>query len=158
MKTLYTLRFVVALLLFTTFSGFSQQIITAEQSTSTFLKKTLEDAYIDVLETKDNYLKTKDTFNIFLDLDPNKRYIMFNSSYLIADNTSAMASLELMNMLNSEIALIKCYYDKESNTINYIYYFWIEGGYTQKTLISAYKLFKSALSLSLDKDTNKLIR
>lgn len=136
----------------------AQKIISSEEITPQLLKETFENAYIEVLDVKDTYIKVKDVFTVYMDIDKNKRYIAFNSVYNLVEGTSPAKALALMNKLNAEVALIKAYYTESSNTITYYYYFWTDGGFTQKSLVSALKLYKTALNLSLDKDTEKLIK
>jgi hypothetical protein len=54
--------------------------------------------------------------------------------------------------------MVKCYYKQSNNSINYVYYFWIEGGFTDTSFIKAFKIYNSALTLSLKKDTAKIIK
>ena len=159
MKTLKLSTVIYLFILFlTTNSSFSQRIINTTEVTPSFLKETFENAYIEVQEVKDTYLKVKDVFTIYVDLDPNKRYITLSSVYNLTEGTSKKDALELVNKINTEVALIKMYYSESTNSISYYYYFWTEGGFTQKSLIGALRLYKSALSLTLEKDTAKLIK
>lgn len=159
MKTLKLSSVIYLFILFlTTNSLFSQRIINTTEVTPSFLKETFENAYIEVQEVKDTYLKVKDVFTIYVDLDPNKRYITLSSVYNLTEGTSKKDALELVNKINTEVALIKMYYSESTNSISYYYYFWTEGGFTQKSLIGALRLYKSALSLTLEKDTAKLIK
>ncbi len=144
--------------LLTSMSSFAQRVVAAEDLTTQILKETFDNAYIEVLEVKDTYIKVKDVFSVYMDIDKSKRYIAFNSTYNLAEGTSPAKALNLMNKLNAEVALIKAYYTESSNTITYYYYFWTEGGFTQKSLVSALKLYKTALNLSLEKDTEMLIK
>ncbi|BCY28392.1 hypothetical protein KK2020170_12600 [Flavobacterium okayamense] len=145
-------------MLFASIGSFAQRVVSPEDLTSQLLKETFDNAYIEVLEVKDTYVKVKDVFNVYMDIDKSKRYIAFNSTYNLVEGTSPAKALALMNKLNAEVALIKAYYTESSNTITYYYYFWTDGGFTQKSLVSALKLYKTALNLSLDKDTEKLIK
>ena len=146
------------LVLFTSFGSFAQRVISSDELTPQLLKETFDNAYIEVLDTKDTYIKVKDVFSVYLDIDKNKRYVALNAVYNLSDKATPAKALELMNKLNGEVALIKTYYTPKSNTITYYYYFWTEGGFTQKSLIGAFKLFKTALNLSLEKDTEMLIK
>lgn len=146
------------LVLFTSFGSFAQRVISSDDLTPQLLKETFDNAYIEVLDTKDTYIKVKDVFSVYLDIDKNKRYVALNAVYNLSDKATPAKALELMNKLNGEVALIKTYYTPKSNTITYYYYFWTEGGFTQKSLIGAFKLFKTALNLSLEKDTEMLIK
>lgn len=146
------------LVLFTSFGSFAQRVVSSDELTPQLLKETFDNAYIEVLETKDTYIKVKDVFSVYLDIDKNKRYVALNAVYNLSDKATPAKALELMNKLNGEVALIKTYYTPKTNTITYYYYFWTEGGFTQKSLIGAFKLFKTALNLSLEKDTDMLIK
>lgn len=144
--------------LFATSFGYSQRLISANEVTSQFLKETFDNAFIEVLEVKDTYIKVKDVYNMYLDIDKNQRYVAISSTYNLVDGTSPAKALALMNKINAEVALIKVYYNQNSNSITYYYYFWTDGGFTQKSLISAFRLYKSALTVTLEKDTERLIK
>lgn len=150
--------FYLLILVLTTNISFGQKLINANEVTPSFLKETFDSAFIEIQEVKDTYIKIKDVFSIYLDIDANKRYITMSGVYNLVDGTSKKDALELVNKLNTEVALVKIYYSESANTISYYYYFWTEGGFTQKSLISAVRLYKSALNLSLEKDTAKLIK
>ena len=145
-------------LFFVTTNSFSQKVINANEVTPAFLKETFDNAYIEVLEVKDTYIKVKDVYTIYLDIDANKRFVTLSGVYNLVEGTNKRDALDLVNKLNAEVALIKVYYSESTNTITYYYYFWTEGGFTQKSLIGAVRLYKTALNLSLDKDTAKLIK
>lgn len=159
MKTLKLSSVVYLFVLFlATTNSFSQKIINANEVTPAFLKETFDNAYIEVLEVKDTYIKVKDVYTIYLDIDANKRYVTLSGVYNLVEGTTKRDALDLVNKLNAEVALIKVYYSESTNSITYYYYFWTEGGFTQKSLIGALRLYKTALNLSLDKDTAKLIK
>ena len=159
MKTLKLSSVVYLFVLFlATTNSFSQKVINANEVTPAFLKETFDNAYIEVLEVKDTYIKIKNTYNIYLDIDSNKRYVTLSSVYNLVDGAPKRDVLELINKLNAEVALIKTYYSESTNTITYYYYFWTDGGFTQKSLINSMRLYKTALDLTLEKDTGKLIK
>ena len=159
MKTLKnsTLFYLLVLLISVQFAT-AQKLVTAAEVTPAFLKETFDNAYIEVLEVKDTYIKIKNTYNIYLDIDSNKRYVTLSSVYNLVDGAPKRDVLELINKLNAEVALIKTYYSESTNTITYYYYFWTEGGFTQKSLVNSMRLYKTALDLTLEKDTGKLIK
>ncbi|MFM7896135.1 MAG: YbjN domain-containing protein [Flavobacterium sp.] len=159
MKTLklFSVVYLFALFLITT-NSYSQKLINASEVTSSFLKETFDNAFIEVQEVKDTYIRVKDGYSIYLDIDANKRYITLSGVYNLVEGVSKKDALELVNKLNTEVALIKVYYSESTNSITYYYYFWTEGGFTQKSLIGALRLYKTALNLCLDKDTAKLIK
>lgn len=144
--------------LLTSMSSFAQRVVSSDELTPQLLKETFDNAYIEVLEVKDTYIKVKDVFTVYMDIDKSKRYVAFNSTYNLSEGTSPAKALALMNKLNAEVALLKAYYTESSNTITYYYYFWTDGGFTQKSMVSALKLYKTALNLTLEKDTEMLIK
>lgn len=145
------------IMLFAT-KAFSQSLVTTDELSPSLLKETFENAYIEVLETQESYVKVKDVFTMYLDIDKTKRFVTISSTYNLVEGASQTDALTLVNKLNTEVALVKIYYNQITNTITYYYYFWTEGGFTQRSLIGAFRLYKTALSLSLQKDTEKLIR
>ncbi len=157
-STFFTRTFLITLLLFTGFVSNAQRMIKAEEVTPDMLKNICEDAAIKVLEAQNSYVKIKETFSIYLDIDSAGRYVLINSTYNLVDGAKPEEALALINKLNREVILIQCYYNESKNTINYKHYFWIEGGFSNRSLVSAVRMFSSALSLSLQKDTAKLIK
>lgn len=148
----------IVFLLFFGITANSQNLVPAENLTAAFLKQTFENAYVKILETQDAFVKVQDTYDVFVDIDPSKRYISFSSSYALVPGAAKKDALELMNLLNSEIILVKSYYLEKNNSINYVAYFWTERGFNPQTLISTFKMYTAALTLSLQKDTMKLIK
>jgi len=157
-KLNFTSVFYLLAFLFITSVGYSQRMVAANEITPQFLKETFDNAFIEVTEVKETFIKVKDVFNMYLDIDKNQRYIAISSTYNLVDGTSPAKALALMNKINAEVALIKVYYNQNNNSITYYYYFWTEGGFTQKSLISAFRLYKSALTLTLEKDTDRIIK
>lgn len=151
-------KMATVLFFFLATAAHSQNMVPAENLTSAFLKQTFENAYIKVLETQESFIKAQETYDVFVDIDPTKRYVSFSSSYALVPGASKKDALELMNLLNSEIILVKSYYIEKNNSINYVAYFWTERGFNPQAMISAFKMYNSALTLSLQKDTGKLIK
>lgn len=141
-------------ILFSTLS-FSQNFVDNSTLTSKGLSDIFERAFIEVLEVKDSYIQVKDIYTTFVDLDPNKRYISLSGNYAMKPNLSKYEILEFINMLNTEVALVKSYYGKSNNSINYIAYLWIEKGFTDATLIKTLKSYNLALDLILQKDPDQ---
>lgn len=157
-RTIKTLMVALALVFAGSINATAQGVIPSEKLTPELLKETFENAFIEVLEVKETYIKVKDTYSVFFDIDPKKRYVTLSGVYQIVDGAKKSDVLELMNKINKEVALIKIFYNEDTNTISYYYYFYTEGGFTQKSLVMALKLYKDALTLSLQKDTAKLIK
>ncbi|MCO6175435.1 hypothetical protein NHF50_10310 [Flavobacterium sp. NRK F10] len=160
MKTLKLSAFFYFLILFFSLSNSitAQKLISSDEVTPQFLKETFENAYIKVEEVSDTYIKVKDTYSVYIDIDASKRYVTLSGVYKLSDKVNKEKVLELMNKINGEVALIKIVYSEKANNVGYYYYFFTEGGFTQKSLIGALKLYKSALDLSLQKDTEMLIK
>jgi hypothetical protein len=156
MKTIKTLS--IALLLLATSFSFAQNGLQDGEAVSASKLKTLfEDAYIDVLDTQDTFIKVKDSKTVYVDVDSKKRFISFNSVYNLQKGVSDKEILELFNKVNKDVIMLKCYYNKEGNTVSFFYYYWIDGGYSNKTVINAFKLFQVGIDLALTKDEKKNI-
>ena len=150
---------IVCTILFASSFASAQQLIQPDEITPQFLKETFEDAYIEVIEVAETYIKVKEGgYSIFIDIDPKKRFVTLSGIYKIVDGARKDDVMDLMNKINGEVALIKTVYSEKSNNFGYYYYFFTEGGFTKKSLIGALKLYKIALNLSLQKDTQKLIK
>jgi hypothetical protein len=156
MKTIKNLS-IALLLLVTSFSFAQNDLQNGEDMTASKLKTLFENAYIDVLETKDTYIKVKDSKNVYIDVDSKNRFISFNSVYNLQKGVSDKEILELFNKVNTDVIMLKCYYNKEGNTVSFFYYYWIDGGYSNKTIINAFKLFQVGIDLALTKDEKKNI-
>lgn len=154
------LKQTAAIILFVMISncGWSQTITKPEELTTQYLKDSFENALITITEVKDTYIKVKDVFDYYVDIDPGKRFISFSASYPLVDGTAAPKAYELMNKLNTDIILIKSYYTPSTNTITCYYYFWTEGGFTRQNLLKAFKMMTPAMNLVLNKDTDRLIK
>lgn len=136
----------------------AQTVYKADDLSGNFLKKTFEDASITVLETKTDYIKTQDVFDFYVDIDDKKRFVSFSGTFLLADGTSKEKALELVNLFNTEIIVVKSYYTQSKNVISVDYYFWTEGGFTKESMLKSYKLMKTAVNLMLLKDTEKIMK
>lgn len=156
MKTLQKLLF---LLLFsiTTQSFAQEKLMSPKDVTSSSLEQLFKSAYIKVTEVKDSYLKIEDARTVYLDIDNKKRFIGLNTVYNLQDNVSKSEILDIFNTINKEVLMVKCYYNESSNTVSFFYHFWMDGGYSTKTLVSTVKLFQQAVSLALTKDVDNKI-
>jgi|GEM_PF-2674272 len=92
-----------AIFICSSFIGNAQKLIVAADITPELLKNICEDAAIKVEEAKDNYLKIKDRFTFYIDIDKEKRFLFLNTSYPLVAGTTAAQALALMNKLNREI-------------------------------------------------------
>ena len=143
--------------MFSAFNYAQNELMSGDAITSEKLKTLFDNAYIDVLETKDTYVKIKDSKTLYIDIDSKKRFISINASYTLQKGANEKDILELFNRINKEVLMIKCYHNKEANTVSFYYYYWIDGGYSNKTIISAVKLFQVGIDLALIKDEKKNI-
>jgi len=157
MKNLNVSKLFCLFILFFSLHSNAQRVIETNELNTNLLKETFNNAFIDVLETTENYIVIKNTYKTYLDIDKDKRYILVSNTYKLVNGTSKKDALELINKLNTDVALVKIFYTESSNTITFYYYFWTEGGFTQKSLIGSLRLYKLALDLSLQVDTAKLI-
>src|SRR6187402_2086384 len=115
MKKLFFYPTVLLLLLLS--NGINAQtVVNADQLSGNFLKETFENALVTVLETKDDYIKTKDTFDFYVDIDSQKRFVSFSGTFLLVDGTSKQKALELVDKFNQEIIMVKSYYNPSSNS------------------------------------------
>ena len=159
MKTLFVLpKMILLVLLYSNFSAHSQNLNAATDLTAPFLKETFENALVTVLEVKDDYIKTKDVFDFYIDIDPAKRFVSFSGNFLLVEGTPLPKILELMNRFNTEIIMVKSYYNASANSISVYYYFWTEGGFTKQSLLKSYKMMRLAVNLMLEKDTDKIMK
>lgn len=158
MKTIFfttkKVKLLIVGILFSTLS-YSQNYVDNSNLTSKGLSDIFERAFIEVLEVKDSYIKVKDIYTTFVDLDPSKRYISLSGSFAMQPNLSKYEIFEFINKMNTEVALVKSYYGESNNSINFIAYLWIEKGFTDATLIKTLKSYNIALDLILQKDADQ---
>ena len=138
--------------LFISTISFSQNYIDNTTLNAQKVAEIFKNAYIEVLEVNSSYLKVKDKYETFVDLDSQNRYISISGNYALQPNLTKMEILEFINKLNTEVALVKSYYGENNNSINYVAYLWIEKGFTDATLIKTLKSYNLALDLILQKD------
>ena len=82
MKTLKNSTLFCLLLLFVSIQfATAQKLVNASEVTPSLLKETCDNAYIEVLEVKDTYIKIKNTYSVYLDIDDKKRFVTFSNVY-----------------------------------------------------------------------------
>ncbi|MBB3124570.1 hypothetical protein FHS04_002093 [Mesoflavibacter sabulilitoris] len=156
MKTLKQLMLLFLMCIAT--QTFAQgQLSSPDNVTPKYLETIFENAYMDVLDVKDTFIKIKDSQTMYLDIDPKQRYISINSVYTVKKGAKKDEILEVFNTVNKEVIMIKCYYNESAHTVSFYYYFWIDNGFSDKTFVSAVKLFQSGVTLALQKDVNKTV-
>ena len=146
---------IVCTILFASSFVSAQQLIQPEEITPKFLKETFEAAFIDIEEVGDTYIKIKDTYSIFIDIDSKKRYVTLSGIYRIVDGAKKEKVMDLMNKINGEVALVKVVYSEKSNNMGYYYYFFTEGGFTKIASVSFGYAF--LISLAPFTSTSKMI-
>jgi hypothetical protein len=155
MKTLHFTSKKIKLILvglFISTISFSQNYIDNTTLNTQKVAEIFKNAYVEVLQVNSSYLKIKDKYETFVDLDSQNRYISISGNYALQPNLTKMEILEFINKLNTEVALVKSYYGENNNSINYVAYLWIEKGFTDATLIKTLKSYNLALDLILQKD------
>lgn len=158
MKAIKKLPIVLVMLLMATTFAKAQNLIKATEVTPAYLKIVCAMSDLNVTEVKENYIKVEDVYDIYLDLDSEKKFILFNSEYPLVDGVSSVKALELMNRINKGVIVINAHFDPLKNAIEYRYYFWIKDGFSDESLISAIRMYKDALTYTLEKDTDKIIK
>ena len=160
MKNLKKIKFALVLivLLFLSNKISAQQLIKASEVTPAYLKILCATNGINVSEIKDNFIKINNGVEMYLDIDEQNEYFIFNNNYSLSDKATPAKALELVNKINSEVVFISARYHQKENTIEYRYYFWIKDGFTDQSLISAISMYKDAFTFSLGKDTEFLIQ
>lgn len=139
------------------FKSYSQNLIDNTSLDGKSLAQIFNKAYVEVLKTNDSYIKIKDRYTAYVDIDTKKRYLVISASYSLnsKSKTSNLEKLEFINKLNAEIALIKSFYSSSNNSITYKAYLWIENGFNDVTLVKMWKSYIAALDLAITKDPEK---
>jgi hypothetical protein len=101
-------KFLIVSCLFISAISFSQQLISKQEVSPQKLSGIFKNAYVEVLSVQETYLKVKDVFTSFIDIDSKKRYISISGNYRIEPNTSKLQILELINKINREVIMVKC--------------------------------------------------
>lgn len=138
-------------------SSMAQSVVKPSQVNLHYLKTLFENAKIKVEETAPDHLKIRQIYQLRVDIDYDRRFITFKTNYALKEKVTKQQAIALVNQLNSEIPLVKIYYDKITHTICYKYHYWIKDGFTAQGLISASDFFSRLITLSFDKDKDGLI-
>ncbi len=136
----------------------AQKFIKKDEITLKSLKEYVEGAGFTIEETGDDYVKIRNTFTWNIYNDKSKGYLTFSGVYPASSNATSLKAYELCNIINQEVAVIKFDYDEPSKTFGVSYYFMVEGGFSMPSFVKAINLFRDAITYSLDKDTEKLIK
>ncbi|GAA4164018.1 hypothetical protein GCM10022217_33900 [Chryseobacterium ginsenosidimutans] len=109
----------------------------------------------DIAEQTDTFVKLTNSHKslLYMDLDTDKRYILFNVNISIITGTSKAKIDSLINEINN-LAMIRVSYLESQNSLAFRYYFWVTGGYTNETLedaVAEFFLYQGD-AYGLDKD------
>jgi hypothetical protein len=91
-----------------------------------------------ILEKEETYIKIADKSKatLFIDIDKDKKYLLFNVNILLNKNAAKDKIDKLITEIN-HLGMIKSSYLADKNAISFQYYFWITGGFTNETLEDA---------------------
>lgn len=157
MKTFKQLFLSLSFILFTSLSVQAQKVIQPNEITPEYLAEIFDAALLEVTGVEEDYIKVKDVFEYYVDIDAAKRYVSFSASFAFKSGSKKADISEFLNRINTEVALVKAYTNDDFTAITYIYYFWTDGGFTAKSLAGSLKLVDAALNLCLDKDTRGVL-
>jgi hypothetical protein len=133
-------------------------IVSKENVTIDLVKAIFENSFYEVTETAATYIKIKDTYTIFIDVSKDNRYLVFSVNWPINDTFSSQDKFLLLNKIAKDVLLVTPYYNEGGTSLIVKTTVWIEGGTTVKNIVLTEKIFVKALSLILEKDTNKIIQ
>ncbi|MDH6251538.1 hypothetical protein M2347_001265 [Chryseobacterium sp. H1D6B] len=108
-----------------------------------------------ILEKEETYIKIADKSKatLFIDIDKDKKYLLFNINILLNKNAAKDKIDTLITEIN-HLGMIKSAHLADKNAISFQYYFWITGGFTNETLEDAVMEFflYQGDAYGLDKD------
>lgn len=70
------------------FSVSAQNNYKAEDLSIDFLKQTYESALMNITKVEDNYIVVKDVFDIYVEIDANKRYVALSAAYTLREDAT----------------------------------------------------------------------
>ncbi|MBI3234549.1 MAG: hypothetical protein HYZ42_11000 [Bacteroidetes bacterium] len=99
--------FIIFALLQTTqsFAQAPNDLVTKENLTVDYIKKIFENSYYEIKEVKDDYVKIKDVFSIYIDVAEDKRYITLSVTWPLNTNFTDQQRYELLNLINKDVLL-----------------------------------------------------
>ncbi|MEI6898840.1 MAG: hypothetical protein WCL00_03085 [Bacteroidota bacterium] len=133
-------------------------IVSKDNASIDLVKAIFENSFYDVTETAASYIKIKDTYGIYIDLDKDNRYLTLSVNWPINDNFSSQDKFLLLNKIGKDVLVVTPYYNEGGTSLIVKTTAWIEGGSTVKNIVMTEKIFVKALNLILDKDTQKIIK
>ena len=108
-----------------------------------------------IVEQEATFLKIKNKENsvLYIDLDPDKKYLYFNVKILVLKDTKNDKIEKLLGDINN-LNMIKAKYESADNSIYFQYFYWITNSFTQESFEDAVLEFflYQGDSYGLDKD------
>ncbi|MBN1422194.1 MAG: YbjN domain-containing protein [Planctomycetes bacterium] len=133
----------------------SEELITTENVSLDAVKIVLEQAFMDPVVESDRTIMLKDQYKIWLNFDPNKRYIQIRSAFRVKDGASHEDLLEYVNGVNTSLIFIRLYVHESSLVMDH--YIWLDGGVTKKNLVKTVKFFFLVIQDALAKAGDGLL-
>ena len=133
-------------------------IISKENVTIDLIKSIFQNSFYEITDTTATYIKIKDTYSIYIDLDEEKRYLTYSVNWPVNESFSLQQKFDLLNRISKEVLVVTPYYSTSGSTLVVKTTVWIEGGNTAKNIVLNEKIFLKALNLVLDKDTLRIIK
>jgi hypothetical protein len=136
----------------------SDEILTPDKITTSFVKQLLEDAYLEVEVDEDGDLRVKDgaerCFVIRSSQGPDR--IKFLAYWKESATATRAGKLEYVNKVNEELIGPKAY-ARERGGIGFEHYLFLEAGVTKRSIVSALKMFLRMQGAAVAKDTTDVI-
>ena len=110
-----------------------------------------------ILEQEESFIKISDKQNasMFIDLDSDKKYLLFNVKIMLRKDVKVSQIENLVAQIN-DLKMIKAKYLSADNTVFFQYYFWIKDGFTKETFNDAVLEFFLYQGDSFALDTDKI--
>ncbi|MDD5150647.1 MAG: hypothetical protein PHC28_09210 [Flavobacterium sp.] len=138
------------------------KVLFADDYLTATMDKIFQKEGIEVINTQPTYMEINlgDDLKIpvFIDVDGDKQFLIFNGSNALKEETPVAKAKELVSDINSQTNFIKAGYDEEKNLIEFRYYFWIKDGFTEKSLVSALEMYRLAYVYTFSLDKEELLK
>ncbi len=142
--------------------GKSPNVVFANDFLYVTLEKILKSSGIEVLDTQPAFLRIylgkEPKITTYIDIDGDKQYLIFNGSNSLKEGTTPTQAKELVSDINTQTNFIKAGYIQEKNKIEFRYYFWINDGFTEKSLINALEMYRITYTYAFSVDKNDLLK
>lgn len=133
----------------------AQTLVKPENIKMSSIATLLKSKGYEIAEQDEKFIKllNQNKSVLYMDLDKDKKYILFNINISLKDGASKSSIDDLINEINT-LNMIKAHYLESQNSLAFRYYFWIAGGYTNETLqdaVAEFFLYQGD-AYGLDKD------